>query len=152
MSTTFLFTSMKKNFMLERKCQWMNEQHSCPRVPSVCVGSECVTEITYDNWRFGLWDFSTFNTVQHPSCSNALKILASPVYVQSLAKAAIFLYSVKTVNSAAEVEHIWDLHKWYKAKNVYLNKCPRKEDIELLERMTLMSIYENYSVYWIQLA
>jgi len=41
------------------------------------------------------------------------------------------------MNSAAEMEGKLDLHKWYKAENSYLEKCPGKENVEVLERMIL---------------
>jgi len=33
---------------------------------------------------FGLWDFTTFNRVQHVSCSDSQEMVASPTYKAKL--------------------------------------------------------------------
>ena len=45
-----MFTCPINHLSLGWKCVWINEQHSCPRVQSVCVSSDCVKEITYITW------------------------------------------------------------------------------------------------------
>ena len=63
----------------------------------------CVSEVTYSNlsvWFVGLSDG------QHSAAPFLIRYMGNVVfpYIQSLAKAAIFLYSAKTMNSTAEVE------------------------------------------------
>ena len=67
------------------------------------VEVDCVMGVTYTDWRVWFVGLSHF---QHSSAAFLLKCtrnVAFP-YTQSLAKAAIFVYSVKAVNSTAEVE------------------------------------------------
>jgi len=86
----------------------------------------------------GLWDSHTFSTVQQISCLNSQESWLP--YIQSIAKAAVFFYSAKTMNSTAEVKAIEILLKRYKTENVNHKKCPGKEDVEVLERTILKSI------------
>jgi hypothetical protein len=69
----------------------------------VSGGSECVNEVTYTNRRFWFVGLSHF---QHSAENILLKFTGNIglPYTQSLAKAVIYFNSVKTMNSAAEVE------------------------------------------------
>jgi hypothetical protein len=46
----------------------------------VCGGWDYVIDVTMPHEGFGLWDFPTFNTVQHPSCSAARGFLTRPIH------------------------------------------------------------------------
>jgi hypothetical protein len=111
-STMFLLCDRNHNFISERKCQWINEQHCV----CVCVGA-CAQlhsrELNHVNHLKGLvcvtFPLSAQCSIYLPQMHS---IFGFP-YIQILAKAAILFYSVKTMNSTPQVESNWDVQKWY---------------------------------------
>ena len=87
-------------FTLERKCQQMNNS-TAGRDSCVSGRSECVNEFTYTNRRVWFVGLSHF---QHSAAHFLLMFKGNVVFpcIQSLAKAAIFVYTVKTKNSTRE--------------------------------------------------